>query len=66
MCKNFSHGCYCFPKLIKQSLPFNAEDFLNLGNDVQVYSGVSNEDILVELIPDDQSDEKEADDYSQN
>lgn len=45
---------------------FNAEEYLNLDNDVHMFSSASNDDILVGLISGDQSDEKEAVGYSQN
>lgn len=43
-----------FQILSNQSFPLDAKEFLNLQNDVQVYSGRSDEDILAELLPIDQ------------
>lgn len=64
MCRQFIHKYQCFPKLIKQSFSLNTEEFLNLSNDGQVYSGKSAKDILAELIAGDQSDEEEMTDFS--
>lgn len=50
----------------KLSFSFNAEEFINSDNDVLVFSGASDEEIIAELIPAEQSDEEEAADCSQD
>nr|XP_042907855.1 tigger transposable element-derived protein 6-like [Parasteatoda tepidariorum] len=63
-----------FQRSSNTSFLFNADEFFNLDNDVLVFSGASDEEILAEVIPEilaevipgDQSDEEEAADYSQN
>nr|XP_042897556.1 tigger transposable element-derived protein 6-like [Parasteatoda tepidariorum] len=54
--------------LVDNCTPHNnpPNEFLNLDNDVLVFSGASDEEILAEVIPGDQSDEEEAADCSQN
>lgn len=46
--------------------PFSTEEFLNLDNNMQLYSGTSDEDILAEFSSVDQSDKEEATDCSQD
>ncbi|XP_071043603.1 tigger transposable element-derived protein 6-like [Parasteatoda tepidariorum] len=55
-----------FQRSSNASFLFNADEFLNLDNDVLVFSGASDEEIVAEVIPGDQSDEEEAADCSQN
>lgn len=63
---NLATAVSAFQSSSNLSFPLNAEDFLNLDNDVLVFSGASDEDIIADLTPCEESDEEEVADCSQD